>query len=107
MSLSPIDPLHYAMLATRALSHIVRGDFAAASEWAERGAKAPNAHVQIRVIAAVSHELAGNRQAAERWASEVRRATPGYNRATFFAAFPFRNESIRIRVGAALGRLGI
>jgi TolB-like protein/Tfp pilus assembly protein PilF len=107
MSLSPIDPLHYAMLATRGLSHIVREDYAAASAWADRGAKAPNAHVHIRVIAALANELAGNREGSERWASEVRRTVPGYKQAKFLEAFPFRDERTRAVVKAALKRLAL
>jgi len=58
--------LRYAMLATRSLSHIVRNDCAAASEWAERGATAPNAHVHIRAISVFANEFAGHRQTAEK-----------------------------------------
>jgi TolB-like protein/Tfp pilus assembly protein PilF len=107
ISLSPIDPLHYAMLATRALSHIVRGDYAAASAWAERAAWAPNAHVLIRVIAALAHELAGNQPAAEAWAAAARRTGPGNEQAAFLSAFPFSNESTRTLVQRALKRLQI
>ncbi|MGH6949069.1 MAG: hypothetical protein ACREDZ_17215, partial [Kiloniellales bacterium] len=107
MALSPIDPLRYAMLATRGLSHIVREDYDAASDWAERGAKAPNAHVHIRTIAALANELAGNREAAARWAAEVWHGDPRYDRAMFLKAFPFRDERTRAAVGAALKRLGI
>lgn len=102
MSLSPIDPLRYAMLATRALSHIVRDDHAAAVEWAEKGAVAPNAHVHIRLIAALANKLAGNREAAERWASEVRRTDPRYEQKNFFAAFPFSDEQARSVISKAL-----
>ena len=59
ISLSPIDPLNYAMLATRAMSHIARGDYEAAVSWAERATNAPNAHIHIRAIAALTHQLAG------------------------------------------------
>ncbi|NKB57599.1 MAG: transcriptional regulator [Alphaproteobacteria bacterium] len=107
ISLSPLDPLHYAMLSTRALSHIVRGDYREASIWGERGAKAPNAHIHIKMIAAIAHELAGNRQAAERWTSDVKRIDPRYEQKQFFAAFPFYDEDTLATVGAALKRLGI
>ena len=95
------------MLATRALSYVVREDFAAASHWAERGAKAPNAHVHIRAITAFSHQLAGNGEAARHWASEVRRTDPGYRRDSFFKAFPFRDAHIRGLIEQALKQLGI
>jgi len=107
MKLSPVDPLHYAMLATMALSHIVRGEYEAATDWGERGARAPNAHVQIRVIAALAHELAGNREAAGYWASEIRRGNPGYRQSTFFQAFPFHDERTLELAQTALKRLAI
>ena len=107
ISLSPIDPLHYAMLATRSLSHIVRGDYAAASAWGERAARAPNAHVQIRIIAALAHELAGNHPAAEAWAAAARRTKPGNGQAGFLSAFPFSDTGTRTVVQRALKRLGI
>jgi len=105
MALSPVDPLHYAMLATRALSHIVREDYAAAIGWAERGARAPNAHVHIRIIAALACELAGDRKTAEHWASEVRRLDSRFQVATFFKAFPFHQDDTLARAKAALKRL--
>jgi tetratricopeptide (TPR) repeat protein len=107
LALSPLDPLQYAMLGSRALSHIVRGDFAAARSWAERAATAPNAHVQLRVIAAFAHELAGDRVGAQRWATVLRRSGSGYARETFFAAFPFRDDAVAAAVAGALDRLGL
>ena len=107
MTLSPLDPMRYAMLATRALSHIVRGDYRAASDWAERAATAPNAHIQIRAIAALAHQLAGNDDIAARWADEVLRAEAAFNQSRFFRAFPIRNDAVRSKASAALKRLKI
>lgn len=107
MTLSPIDPMLYAMLTTRALSYLVREDYAAARDWAQKGAEAPNAHLQIRVIAAVAHELAGDRSGADRWVSEIRRRDREYRRETFFEAFPFRDDKTRTAIRGALDRLGL
>jgi hypothetical protein len=85
----------------------VREDHAAASEWADRGAKAPNAHVHIRAIAALANELAGNHQASRRWAAEVHRNDSSYCQDRFLAAFPFRDDTTRSGVTAALTRLGL
>jgi tetratricopeptide (TPR) repeat protein len=59
MALSPLDPLHYAMTATRALSHIVRGEDEAAADWGEPAGSAPG-HTTIAVIAS-RHSLCGRR----------------------------------------------
>ncbi len=107
MALSPLDPMHYAMLSTRALSHVVREDYQTAGIWAERGANAPNAHILIVAIAALAQELAGNREAAERWASRLREPGSGYSQAKFFRAFPFRDEATLASAKAALKRLGL
>lgn len=107
MTLSPIDPLRYAMLATRAFSYIVRGDFGAARDWAEQAATAPNAHVHIKAIAALASDLAGDAAAAARWLSRLRCSDPGYDRAAFFSAFPFRDQQTRDVVGGALTRLAL
>ena len=106
MALSPIDPLQYAMLATRAMSHLVRGADQAAVEWAERATRAPNAHVHIFAIAAFSRELLGDRQNALRHAQQVRALHPGYAVADFMESFPFRDADARSRVQASLRRLG-
>jgi hypothetical protein len=41
MRLSPIDPLHYAMMATRALTHMVLGEDAEAADWAASRTRIP------------------------------------------------------------------
>ncbi|MGI9514805.1 MAG: winged helix-turn-helix domain-containing tetratricopeptide repeat protein [Anderseniella sp.] len=107
ISLSPIDPLNYAMLATRAMSHIVRGDYEAAVDWAERATKAPNAHIHIHTIAALAHQLAGNTERAMAGAARIRRSNPTYCQADFFKAFQFTKEDTRARAKAALAKLGI
>ncbi len=107
ISLSPVDPLHYAMLATRSLSHIVRRDYREASVWGERAANAPNAHIHIRAIAALAHQLAGNQEAASRWVASVRNLSSHYAQSQFFAAFPFHDETTLATVSAAFSRLGI
>ena len=67
MRLSPLDPLHYAMQATRAFTHLALGEDAEAALWAERGARSPGAHVLIAMIAAAAH-------GAERRRREPRRS---------------------------------
>ena len=107
ISLSPIDPLHYAMLSVRALSHIARGDYETAAHWAERGAKQPTAHVHIWVIACLAHELAGDREKAAFWAAKVRESNPDFKQTQFFQSFPFREETMLASAQTALHRLGI
>lgn len=107
IDLSPIYPLNYAMLATRALTHAVRGNHVAAAEWAERAVRSPNAHVQIQAIAAFAHEMCGDRDKAARYVEQFRRNVPGYDRHVFLRYFPFRDAAARRDIEAALARLGL
>ena len=47
MSLSPIDPMLYAMQATRAFTHLQDGDRDGAALWADRAARAPGSHYLV------------------------------------------------------------
>lgn len=101
MALSSIDPMHYAMLASRALSHAVRGEYGMAAAWSDRAARAPNSHVLITMIAMVCHTLAGRTDQARQWASVAKKTAPQMGKADFFRAFPFHDgETARAFSGA-------
>jgi TolB-like protein/DNA-binding winged helix-turn-helix (wHTH) protein len=106
MRLSPLDPLHYAMLATRSFTHTVLGEDAEASHWAERAARSPGAHVLIAMIAAAAHALNGNSSRAALWAANVRGRNAALTREDFFRAFPMKSDAMRARVQQALVRVG-
>lgn len=106
MRLSPIDPLHYAMMGTRAFTHMVMGDDVEAADWAERGARAPGAHVLIAMIAAAARSLNGDTARASWWAANVRERNAALGRDDFVRAFPIRSEPMRSRVLQALRQLG-
>jgi TolB-like protein len=106
MQLSPLDPLYYAMLSLRGLTYIAAGDYQAGAKWADRGARAPGAHVLIAMIAAAAHVLAGNDDQARYWADDVRSRNPVPSRTDFFSAFPIRSTSMQTQISAALESLG-
>ncbi|MFO1392473.1 MAG: winged helix-turn-helix domain-containing protein [Steroidobacteraceae bacterium] len=106
MRLSPLDPLHYAMLGTRAFTHMVQGEDAQAAHWAERAARSPGAHVLIAMIAGTAHALAGDAERAASWAADVRERNPALTSDDFFRSFPIRPEDARTRIAVALRRLG-
>jgi TolB-like protein/Tfp pilus assembly protein PilF len=106
MRLSPLDPLYYAMLGTRAFTHIVMGEDAEAAHWAERAARSPGAHVLIALIAVAAHALGNDQARAASWAKNVRSRNPELTRSDFFRAFPMKMEDTRARVADALGRFG-
>ncbi len=107
MALSPLDPLHYAMIATRAVAHLISGDDAAAAAWAERAARAPGAHVLIAVIAMAAHALHGNGERAAAWAENVRQRAGTVSLTDFFRSFPFADAGTRERIARALGAFGM
>jgi TolB-like protein/DNA-binding winged helix-turn-helix (wHTH) protein/Tfp pilus assembly protein PilF len=104
--LSPLDPLFYGMLGTRAFTHLAQGEDLEAASWAERAARSPGAHVLIAMIAAVAHALAGNAAQARSWANNVRQRDPRLTREDFFRAFPIKPEAMGSRLSAALKSLG-
>lgn len=106
MRLSPLDPLHYAMQATRAFTHMLLGEDAEAAHWAERGARSPGAHVLIAMIASAAHTLKGDRERAAFWAANVRDRSPTLTREDFFRAFPMKSDTMRGRLLQALEQSG-
>ena len=106
MRLSPLDPLHYAMLATRAFTHMALNETVEAAHWAERGARSPGAHVLIALIAAGAHALAGDPIRAAFWADNVRHRNDTLTREVFFRSFPMKSDPMRAGLDRALCQLG-
>ena len=106
MRLSPLDPLYYAMLSARGLTHVTLGEDQEAADWTDRGARTPGAHALIALIAAAASQLAGREKRARAWAADTRRRMPGVTRTDFFKAFPIRDPGQRKRMAEALVRLG-
>jgi DNA-binding SARP family transcriptional activator len=91
--LSPFDPLLFAMLATRAISHTRRGEHEEAAAWAIKGASRPNAHTHILAIAAQCLALAGRIEEARGYLARIQERAPDYTAADFFNAFRFGTEA--------------
>ncbi|MBC2777352.1 winged helix-turn-helix domain-containing protein [Parasphingopyxis marina] len=106
-SLSPLDPLFYGMLGTRALAHMSRGEFEEGAVWAERSARSPGAYKMNHAIAVAAHELTGNHERAAAWADHLRNTSPEFTGADFFRSFPFTDKPAKERMAAALARHGI
>ena len=102
LSRSPLDPLRYAMSATRALSHLQREERPLAAEWAENAARAPGAHHLIGLIAVACHHLNGDEHSAARWADRIRRRTLAVTSESFFRSFPFADRATQLQIGTAL-----
>lgn len=105
--LSPLDPMLYAMLGTRAMSHAIDGQYEEAADWGVRAANAPGAHDLIAMIAVFTNELAGNHNEAADWATRLRTSRLGITQEHFFRSFPFSDSIIRDRFSTALSRHNI
>ena len=106
MRLSPLDPLYYAMLGTRAFTHLSVGEDAEAAHWAEQAARSPGAHVLIAMIATAAHALNGDPTRAAYWAANARERNARLSREDFCRSFPMKSDAMRVRVLQALGDLG-
>jgi TolB-like protein/Flp pilus assembly protein TadD len=106
MRLSPLDPLYYAMLGARGLTHMAGGEDDEAITWTERAARSPGAHALIAMIAAAAQMLAGNETLATDWANDVRARNARLTREDFFQAFPMKSDAMRSRISTALQTLG-
>lgn len=107
MALSPLDPLRYAMLATRALSHLIRDDAEQAVLWGERAARDPGAHALITVIAGLCCAAQADQVNARRWIEAARLRQPSLSGTHFLQSFPFSDIAIRERISLQLKCLGL
>lgn len=107
MSLSPLDPLKYAMMSSHGMSLIGDGRFGEAAEWIEKACHLPGAHFYIDMIAAAAQDLSGNEALARMRAERARARQPGATAEMFFGSFPIREgQQARKAFGEAFGRLG-
>ncbi len=72
MTLSPLDPLLYAMQGTQAMTYLADEQFDEAAVWGERGALAPGSHYLLGMVAAASRQLQGDQARARHWVELTR-----------------------------------
>ncbi|MCT2400471.1 winged helix-turn-helix domain-containing tetratricopeptide repeat protein [Novosphingobium mangrovi (ex Huang et al. 2023)] len=107
LELSPLDPLAYAMVSGRALTHVQLGDYEHAAEFGSRAAMMPGAHKHITLIAALTVQLVGKRDQARNWLARARQADPALSAETFFRSFPFSHTRAREVIEKSLSTLGL
>lgn len=107
LQLSPLDPLRYAMLATCALSLVMRGDYEAGAALAERAARSPGAHKHIAIIAAIATRLDGRVDDAAQWVVRARRNDPALTAGDFLRSFPFGPSTSRETIERTLAGMGL
>ncbi|QKG71981.1 winged helix-turn-helix domain-containing tetratricopeptide repeat protein [Erythrobacter mangrovi] len=107
LELSPIDPMAYAMISSRALTHVQFGDFERAAEYGERAACTPGAHKHIMLIAAFTKQLIGRHEEAQAWLARARELDAGIDAASFFRSFPYAHNAARETIERSLRELGV
>lgn len=106
-SLSPFDPLLFAMFAVRSMALVRLGRFDEAAEWAARAVARPNAHPHIFGLAACSLALAGQHDAARVQVAKLRAQRPDYRVDDLLGAFHFAPDGeAMFRKGAKQAGLG-
>ncbi|KFG90866.1 Adenylate cyclase cya3 (Sinorhizobium meliloti) [Sphingobium herbicidovorans NBRC 16415] len=107
LRLSPLDPLRYAMIATCALSHVLRGNHEEAVVLAERAVRSPGAHKHIAVIAAIATYLADRRDRSRQWVAAIHQNEPQFRGRDFLRSFPFATGAAREMIERALVGIGL
>lgn len=107
LELSPLDPLAYAMVASRALAQVQLEDYRLAADLGARAAMMPGAHKHIALIAAATAHLARRPDDAQFWLARARRADPDLSAAQFFRSFPFAETHARAVIESSLATLGL
>ncbi|GAM04157.1 winged helix-turn-helix domain-containing tetratricopeptide repeat protein [Novosphingobium sp. MBES04] len=95
LKLSPLDPLGYAMVSGRALTHLQFGELEEAADFGVRSAMMPGAHKHIALIAALTLHLAGHCEQAKLWLARAKELDPALDARAFLAAFPFAPTAAR------------
>ncbi|MEZ5682014.1 MAG: winged helix-turn-helix domain-containing protein [Erythrobacter sp.] len=107
LDLSPIDPMAYAMISSRALTHLQFGDLEAAADFGERAALTPGAHKHIKLIAAATASIAGRKDKAAECLVRTMDDDPALTTEAFFRAFPFAQGSAREILERSMRDLGV
>jgi DNA-binding SARP family transcriptional activator/TolB-like protein len=92
-ALSPLDPLLFGMLASRALALMRQGRHEEAADWAVRSAARPNAHVHISAVAMFCLALAGRTRQAQDFAAAIHKAHGRYGVDDFTRAFKLDGQA--------------
>ncbi|MDA5093735.1 winged helix-turn-helix domain-containing protein [Aliiroseovarius sp. KMU-50] len=106
MTLSPLDPLRYAMLGTHAQSYINDGQYEEAAVWGERSAQTPGSHYLLSMLAAAAYQLKGDHIRAQHWVDVTRSRRPDASVERFLEAFQYQSETSRKRLEKALNDAG-
>ena len=92
-TLSPYDPLTFAMQASRAMAHLRLGQYDRAATWGVRAIGQWNAHVHTWAIAAHCLVAAGRTEQARSIVGRIRKMQPGYGVHDYLSAMHYAEDA--------------
>lgn len=107
MSLSPLDPLYYGMLANQTLSEIAQDNLESAMVLAEKAVHSPGSYYYPVLWAAIAAELSGQRTTMERWRDKALAEWPTASVDAMLQTFPLKDPVLTRTVTGSLRRMGI
>ncbi len=107
VTLSPLDPMLYAMQMARALAHMHNGEMDEAAHWADQGARQPGAHFILWALAAAILEVANRHETAIYWMKRAKTQRADLSQEIFFSSLPFGGDLARSQMQTALVALDI
>lgn len=107
IELSPLDPMLCGMQACKGVAFLAAGKHEEAVEWANRGARAPHAHIAMLMTAVATSQLAGDGSGVRAWKGVLGARYPGATLQQFFTVLPFTDPALRTLLGDALLSAGV
>jgi TolB-like protein/Tfp pilus assembly protein PilF len=107
IELSPLDPVLCAMQSCKGVAHLAAGRHDEAVEWANRGARAPGAHIAMLLTAVAAAQLAGDGAGVRAWREAVDLRYPGATLRQFLTVLPFADAGLRRLLANALSAAGL
>ena len=105
--LSPLDPMMGPMLAVKAFSYLVEGDYAAAREWGQHAVRSSPTHSNILALAIATSQMAGDHAQAVHWAAILRGIMPNVAITMYLQSVPFANPDLLAKIREALHAIGM
>ncbi|MEP3756479.1 MAG: winged helix-turn-helix domain-containing protein [Alteripontixanthobacter sp.] len=107
ISLSPIDPWLHNVFAIRAISHIGRGEFDIAADWATKASAMPHHSLIVLQCAVLALDLAGRDEEAAKIADRIRKAHPGADHLGMTRSLPLFSNNLERRSYEAFRKHGL
>ncbi len=106
MELSPLDPVLCAMQSCKAISLLAEGKHEEAALWANKGARAPHAHIAMLMTAVAACQLADDEAGVRTWQKVLGVRYPDASLRRYFTVLPFADPTLRSLLGDALLKAG-